>query len=50
MNPANPPLVAPSRLPTANQLYNGVTPDCATAEAHAGFTGTISPVERNPSS
>ena len=30
--------------------YNGVTPDCATADAHAGFTGTISPVDRNPSS
>jgi hypothetical protein len=50
MKPEVRPLLAPARLPTANQLNSGVTPELATAAAHAGFLGWISPVEVMPSS
>jgi len=49
MKPTVPPLVAPARLPTANQLYSELVPLWATAAWQAGFCGTTWPVEVKPS-
>src|SRR6187551_256990 len=42
MKPAIRP--APSERSTANQLYSGMVPLCATAAAQAGFLGMIAPL------